>query len=225
MAINATDNGSKSVEPIKPGTHIARCVQMIHVGTLTEEIQGKQTTRNLVRVTFELPNEMHTFDDAKGAEPRFVSKEFTLSLNEKSTLRKFLDTWRGTPFTPDEAKKFDVTRLLGVACMLSIGLKQSASGRAYNSIDSALAVPAGIPTPEQITPSLEINFENIHLNWDKIPNFLKEKIVQTPEFKATGFVPPVESKDEPTADPQTTAPATATTEFAQPGEPTKKMPF
>jgi hypothetical protein len=221
MAINATDNGSKSVEPIKPGTHIARCVQMIHVGTLTEEIQGKQTTRNLVRMTFELPSEMHVFDETKGAEPRFVSKEFTLSLNEKSTLRKFLDTWRGTPFTPDEAKKFDVTRLLGVPCMLSIGLKTSASGRAYNSIDSALAVPTGIPAPDQLTPSLEINFENISDNWDKIPAFLREKMITTPEFKACGFVPPAEPQNDVKSN-ETTNPGT---EFAQPGEPTKKMPF
>jgi hypothetical protein len=221
MAINATDNGSKSVEPIKPGTHIARCVQMIHVGTLTEEIQGKQTTRNLVRMTFELPSEMHVFDETKGAEPRFVSKEFTLSLNEKSTLRKFLDTWRGTPFTPEEAKKFDVTRLLGVPCMLSIGLKTSASGRAYNSIDSALAVPNGIPAPDQITPSLEINFDNISENWEKIPGFLREKMITTPEFKSSGFNPPA----EPINDGKSTETTQPTTEFAQPGEQPKKMPF
>lgn len=205
MSIFAEDNGGKSIEPIKPGTHIARCVQMIHVGTITEEIQGKSTTRNLVRLTFELPTELHVFDETKGAEPRFVSKEFTLSLNEKSTLRKFLDTWRGVPFTPEQAKKFDVTNLLGVPCMLSVGLKVSGTGKQYNSIDGALAIPNGIPVPDQITPSLEINFENLAQNWDLIPGFIQDKIKMSVEYAKTGFIAPV-NDDQPTNEPSTPQP-------------------
>lgn len=208
MSIFAEDNGGKSIEPIKPGTHIARCVQMIHVGTITEEIQGKETTRNLVRLTFELPTELHTFDESKGAEPRFVSKEFTLSLNEKSTLRKFLDTWRGTPFTPEQAKRFDVTNLIGVPCMLSIGLKVSGTGKQYNSIDGALAIPNGIPVPDQISPLLEINFDNLAQNWALIPNFIQEKIKLSVEYGKSGFIAPVNDanqQNQPTTpQPQTT---------------------
>jgi hypothetical protein len=198
MSIFAEDNGGKSIEPIKSGTYIARCVQMIHIGTITEEIQGKSTTRNLVRFTFELPTEQHVFDAEKGSEPRFVSKEFSLSLNEKATLRKFLDTWRGVPFTNEEAKRFDVTRLIGVPCMLSVGLKTSGAGRTYNSLDGALAIPNGIPCPDQITPSLEINFENISENWDKIPGFIQEKIKTSVEYAKCGFVAPEKTTNEQT---------------------------
>jgi hypothetical protein len=215
MSIYAEDNGGRSVEPIKSGTYIARCVQMVHIGTITEDIQGKTTTRNLVRFTFELPTEQHVFDAEKGSEPRFVSKEFSLSLNEKATLRKFLDTWRGVPFTNEEAKRFDVTRLIGVPCMLSVGLKTSGTGKTYNSIDGALAIPNGIPVPDQITPSLEINFDNISENWDKIPGFIQDKIKLSPEYAKCGFVAPEKQADEPTPQPQpeTTPQQTATTQY------------
>lgn len=200
MAILATDKGGQNIDPIESGTHIARCVQMIHIGTFTEEIQGKETTRNLVRITFELPTITHVFDESRGAEPRLISKEFTLSMNSKSGLRKFLDTWRGTPFTDAESKSFDVSKLIGVPCMLSIGIKVSkTSGNQYNTLDSALAIPKGMTPPDQITESSEINFENISEHWEKIPQFIREKMEQTPEYKNCGFVfPEMDDDDEPT---------------------------
>ena len=79
---------------------------------------GKQV--NKVRITWELPTELKVFNPDKGEQPQAISKEFTLSMHEKSSLRAFLTSWRGKGFTEDEAKAFDVTKLLGVPCMLSI---------------------------------------------------------------------------------------------------------
>lgn len=207
MSIIATDNGGSNIEPIESGTHMARCIQMIHIGTLTEEINGKETTRNLVRITFELPTVTHVFDEAKGEEPRLISKEFTLSMNPKSGLRKFLDTWRGTPFTDEESKKFDVAKLIGVPCMLSVGQKKSkSSGNIYNTIDSAVAIPKGVNAPDQIGESVEINFETIKDNWQSIPQFIVDKIVQTPEYKNCGFTFPENEENDNVDDEPSTAP-------------------
>jgi hypothetical protein len=46
-----------------------------------------------------------------------ISKEFTLSMHEKSTLRQFLESWRGKAFTEKEALSFDVTALIGKPCL------------------------------------------------------------------------------------------------------------
>lgn len=225
MAILATDKGGSNIEPIKSGTHMGRCIQMIHIGTLTETMpDGKVTTRNLCRFTFELPNEMHTFDESRGAEPRLVSKEFTLSMNAKSSLRKFLDTWRGVPFTENEAKSFDVTALIGIPCMLAIGMKVSATGNKYNTIDSALAIPTGVPVAEQIGESLECNFDNLVTMWEKIPGFIQDKIIQTPEFIALNWTPPAKD-DAQTTDPQPEATTTTGSDDIDPITGKKKMPF
>ena len=228
MAILATDKSTSNIEPIPSGTQMARCVQMIHIGTLTEEIQGKETTRNLVRITFELPTITHVFDETRGAEPRLLSREFTLSMNSKSALRKFLDTWRGVPFTESESRSFDVTKLIGVPCMLSVGLKTSkSSGNQYNTIDSALAIPPGVNAPDQITESCEINFENIHEHWEKIPRFIVDKIKLVPEYANIDFeFPDFDEMDHDVDDTPTTMSTPKQTSPRQPIVPeTPKMPF
>lgn len=218
MSIFATDKGGSNIEPIESGTHIARCIQMIHIGTLTEEIQGKEVTRNLVRITWEFPTITQVFDESKGEEPRILSKEFTLSMNSKSGLRKFLDTWRGVPFTDEESKKFDVAKLIGVPCMLSVGQKKSqSSGNVYNTIDSAVAIPKGMNAPDQILESLEINYENLSEHWESVPQYVREKMIETPEYQNCGFEFPENDESdepnndagEPTVDPMQTPPATS----------------
>jgi hypothetical protein len=53
-------------------------------------------------------------------KPFMVSKFYTLSLNEKASLRKDLQSWRGKPFTEEELKGFDVEKLIGANCLLNI---------------------------------------------------------------------------------------------------------
>jgi hypothetical protein len=195
MSIIATSEATSKLEAIETGSHIATCVQMIHIGTVSDEFEGKPVKGNKVRITFELPGLMVKFKEDEPEQPRFISKEFTLSLGSKASLRKFLDTWRGKPFTEDEARAFDVTNLLGASCMLSIGSKTSAKGQAYNTIDSALALPKGIPAPEQITPTIEVNYDNISETWKHVPKYLREKMELTPEFINSGFQFPAEENE------------------------------
>lgn len=222
MAIFATSEASSKLEAIETGSHIATCVQMIHIGTVSIEFEGKPVKGNKVRITFELPGLLVKFKEDEPEQPRFISKEFTLSLGSKASLRKFLDTWRGKPFTEDEAKAFDITKLLGVSCMLSIGSKTSAKGQAYNTIDSALALPKGIPAPTQLTPTIEVNYDNISQTWKHIPVYLREKMELTPEFIASGFQFPKEDKEN---DLVSVNEETETNEEPIQTEGKKKLPF
>jgi hypothetical protein len=202
MSIFATNegNGGMKFDPIENGTHVATCVQMIHIGTIEDEFDGKPVKGNKVRITFELPNELVKFKDDEPEQPRFISKEFTLSMNEKAGLRKFLNSWRGVPFTEDEAKRFDITKLLGLPVMLSITTKTSKTGKQYNDILSASALIKGMATPEILTEVFEINYDNIAEMWSKVPKFLREKMATTPEYSASGFVFPTDDeapKDAP----------------------------
>ena len=91
MEIIASSNTSgKSFSPVDAGNYVARCYSMIQIGTIPEEYKGEKKEANKVRLTFELPTETKVFKEENGEQPYVVSKEFTLSLHEKASLRKFL---------------------------------------------------------------------------------------------------------------------------------------
>ena len=108
-------------EQVPAGSHVARCIKIIHFGTAIESNHlGERVQRNTVRLTWEIPGEMRTFDEEQGPQPMSISKDYTLSLHEKANLRADLEGWRGQGFTPDELEGFDILNVQGQPCMLSI---------------------------------------------------------------------------------------------------------
>lgn len=185
MAIIATSNGSTNFEPIATGNYPARCYSMIHIGTVDEVILGTQKTLNKVRITWELPTELKVFKEENGEQPQVISKEFTLSMHEKATLRNFLKNWRGKDFSEDEAKAFDIEKLIGAPCMLNITHKKSKDGtKTYAEIGSISTMPKGFPCPEQINPSFVWTYEDFDSEkFNSLPDFLKAKMVNSIEYK------------------------------------------
>lgn len=184
MPITATNKGGSSYEPIPAGTYPARCYSMIHIGTIEENILGQTKKLNKVRITWELPTETKVFKEENGEQPHSISKEFTLSMNEKSNLRKFLEGWRGVSFTEKEAEAFDVTVLLGKPCLLSVIHKLSKNGNTYAEISSVSTLPKGMGCPKQVNPSFEFNYNPFSLDkFETLPDFLKDKMKQSEEYK------------------------------------------
>jgi hypothetical protein len=184
MAITATNQGGGTHPQIEPGNYVARCYQMIHIGTVTENILGENKTMNKVRIAWETPTETKVFVEEKGEQPFSVSKEFTLSLNEKANLRKFLAGWRGKDFTEQEAKAFDISALVGKPCMLNIIHKQSKQGKTFAEISSVSSIPKGMDCPKQINKSFILSYDE----WDddkfnSLPDFIKDKMKQSAEYK------------------------------------------
>ena len=77
---------------------------------------------------WELPTEIKVFKDENGEQPCVISKEYTLSMAEKANLRIAFKIMAVKIFTEDEAKSFDITKLLGVPCMINIIHKTSKDG-------------------------------------------------------------------------------------------------
>ena len=73
--IKAKQKESKR-EKVPSGTHIARCYEMIHIGTVTWEYLGEVKETDKVRITFELPGEMRQFNEEQ-MQPMVISKEYT----------------------------------------------------------------------------------------------------------------------------------------------------
>lgn len=182
--IIATNAGGSPRELVPAGSHIARCYQMIHIGTIQANIMGEAKILNKVRLTWEIPGEMRVFNEEKGEQPMVIDKEYTLSLNEKANLRKDIDSWRGKSLTDEQAESFDLTVLLGVECMLSIIHKTSAKGNEYAFVASVSRIPKGIEAVKQINPNFEFNYEN-HFDLDgleKMPDFIKDMIKSSKEY-------------------------------------------
>lgn len=183
MPIIAENTAPDRVQ-VPAGNHIARCVEMIQLGTVTEDAgiyAGKQMKK--VRITWETPDEQHDF--GKGLQPFLVSKEFTLSMHEKATLRKILESWRGKAFSEEEAKQFDITKLLTKGCMLSVIHKTSQKGSVYAEISSIASLPKGFECGPQITPSRVLAFDEWdHSIFDSLPDFVKNKIKGSKEYAA-----------------------------------------
>ncbi len=185
MAIIATNTGGSSYEPIPSGSYPARCYSMVHLGTIEENILGVVKKLNKVRITWELPTELKVFKEENGEQPHVISKEFTLSLHEKATLRNFLKNWRGKDFTEDEAKAFDIEKLVGAPCMLNITHKKSKDGtKTYAEIGSVSTLPKGLACPAQINESFVWTYENFDIQkFNSLPDYLRNKMVNSDEYK------------------------------------------
>ena len=186
MSIKARNEGVK-ITPAPSGTFVARCFSMIQIGTIEETIRGVKKNLNKVRISWELPTEKTIFKEEKGEQPFTVSKEFTLSMNDRANLRKFLEGWRGLPFTEDEAKEFDITKLLGKECLLSIiHVTAKSSGNLYSDISSVSRLPKGMTCPPQVNPNFEFTLEGDELNEEKfnmLPDWIKQKVVTSWEYR------------------------------------------
>lgn len=89
----------------------AVCAFVEDLGTELD-LEGRPTKKCVL--CFELDEKM---DDGK---PFMVSKKYTMSLGKKANLRRDLASWRSKDFTDDELKGFNLSKLKGVNCFLSL---------------------------------------------------------------------------------------------------------
>ena len=158
------------------GSHIARCIRLIDIGTQHGEYQGKPTTRKQIIVMWELPNEL--MDDGK---PFIASKFYTASLSEKANLRKDLEAWRGRAFSDEELAGFDLQNILGKPCMLSIVAKDGGGTK----IGGVMALPKGTNVPVASNDVWAFDIDS----WDDerfttMSDGIKKLIQGSDEFKA-----------------------------------------
>lgn len=187
MAINATSTSTTPRELIPAGNYVARCYKMIEIGTVPTEYLGVEKMKAKVRIGWELPLELKVYSQEKGEQPLVIDKEYTLSLSDKANLRRDLKSWRGKDFTTTEAENFDITKLLGVPCMLNIIHVQGKKDpeKSYEAISSISPLPKGFACPDQINETFIFDFENYdQAKLDSLPNFIKEVIITSNEYKS-----------------------------------------
>lgn len=186
MPIIASSGDNRQREIVPAGNYVAICYEIIHIGTVADVVMGEHKLINKVRIGWELPIERRVFDEEKGLQPFAIFQKFTLSLHEKSSLRKTLASWRGRDFTEQEAKAFDITVLAGKPCMINIIHKPSKAdpSRIHAVIGAIGPVPKGIDVPKITNPIRILSYDNFDFNlYNSLPEWLRNEVASSVEFK------------------------------------------
>jgi len=137
VPIIATAGESKSFTPAPTGVHQAVCVDVIDKGMLEVTYAGKTKTQHKVSLVWQIDERR---DDGKRY---LVYKRYTLSLNEKATLRKDLESWRGRPFSREEEMGFDVESVIGANSLINIQ-HHTQGDRTYANVVSIMPLAKGM---------------------------------------------------------------------------------
>jgi hypothetical protein len=139
MADHVTAKNSDAKFKSHPeGQFVGQCVDCIDMGEVVQDFPDKPKYLAqkcaLVFRTGEKNDETGEFIDVVG--------EFTVSMGENANLRKFLEQWRGRPYTQDQVDEgVPLDKLVGNWALLTISQKPSKKGRMYAVIVSAVGVP------------------------------------------------------------------------------------
>jgi hypothetical protein len=191
MGLTAKASSESSFKPVPAGMHLARCYRIIDLGTQTTEWQGKEKKNYKIMMLWEV----HGEDDHGAAlvtdrdEPMSISKNYTMSLGEMSTLRADLKAWRGRDFTPEELRGFQLKNVLGAWCMLTVARTEGQNGKEYSNVVSVNPVPApikkaGMPSGFNDLAVFDLDNPDMAL-FDTFSDKLKTKIQSSPEWKGS----------------------------------------
>lgn len=163
MGFLAKDSGGGDFKKVPPGVYIGRCYSLIDLGTQLSSGQYGEKMQHKIKISWELFGE----DEAgqpltvlvEGKEmPLTISKNYTVSLHEKAGLRKDLSAWRGKDFTEEEAKAFDVSKLLGAYCMVNCTVSET-NGKTFTNVAGLTPLPGALKNAKPAPVHANIIFD------------------------------------------------------------------
>lgn len=197
MAVNspwkqrATSGGGEFDVP-DAGSHPAVLVALIDLGTHDEEFDDKKKQTKVIKqirkvyMAWELPTEAKP----GGGGNFVVARDYGLFFSQNSNLRKMVEKWRGRGL--DDGEEFDLTKLLGKSCLISLVQKVSQNGNKYCKIDGVGQLPKGMTCPPATVTPVQWDVGS----GDPIPETpwlpylygepLKQVIERSAEYKAGG---------------------------------------
>lgn len=178
MGFIAKDSGGGDYTPAPVGTFPAVCVQIIDIGTQHSEYY--KTSKHKILLGWELCGD----ERQDNGEPFLIWKRYTMSLHENATLRAHLQAWRGKAFDETELAGFDVSKILGVPCLVNVAHQES-NGKTYANVEAVMAMPKGSAKPKATSSLLTFDIENPDM--DVFATFrekLQETIKRSAEWQA-----------------------------------------
>ena len=135
------EQGSSNRKAMEAGLYEAVCTGIVGIGEQESEFEGEVKKQNKLVLIFQIPSEVYEWekDGEKFSGPSTLSTFLTVSLHEKSKLRKFLEGWRGKKFTAAELAGFDLDNVLGKPASLLVVNKEKKDGSTIAVIDNIIA--------------------------------------------------------------------------------------
>lgn len=191
MGFMAKDSGGGNFKRVPPGAYIGRCFSLIDLGTQTTNGQFGEKSSHKLRIGWELFGEDEQGNpltiEVDGREmPLTISKSYTVSLHEKASLRRDLAAWRGRDFTDEEAKGFDVSKLLGAYCMVNV-TQSEANGKTYSNVAGLTPLPGALKNakPAPVHDFVRFDLDDPDMNvFGAFHEKLQDAIKASPEWKA-----------------------------------------
>lgn len=151
MALKASDSGGADFEQVPPGNYDAACFKLVDGGTTMNEYKGEVKKQHSVFIWWELPE--LTMADSR---PMTIFNKYTLSLHEKAKLRQHLQAWRNKPFTQKELEGFDLTKILGTTCKVSVELNANGNSK----VTGVFAAEGGAKKVETVNEQVVFDLED-----------------------------------------------------------------
>jgi hypothetical protein len=193
MGFIATDSGGGNFKRVPQGVFIGRCFSLVDLGTQHTTGQYGDKIQHKMRLGWELFGEEEdgtplTIEVNGKMMPLTISKSYTVSLHEKSGLRRDLAAWRGKDFTDDEAKGFDVSKLVGAYCMINVVISDT-NGKIYSNIGGLTPLPGALRNakPDPVHDNVLFNLDAPNMTiFATFHEKLQDAIKKSPEWvKAT----------------------------------------
>jgi|SRR6185436_589866 len=132
---------SGQFQPCPAGPQLAVCVDVVDLGLVKNErfpnADGTDRWQQKIDLVWQSSECM------TDGRPFIAKKRYTLSLDEKATLRHDLASWRGRDFTAVELEAFDVEKLIGVNCILNVAHKSGSKGGTFANVVAVMPVMKG----------------------------------------------------------------------------------
>jgi hypothetical protein len=172
MEMSYSPQEQKKYKQVPVGTHTGICYLIADIGTQKTTYEGEEKNVHQIILGWETPDEKT--DDGK---PLSIIKTYTLSFNEKATLAKDYKAW-----VKDSApSKFNLGALLGMGCNLNIGVTSGGNAK----VTGVSALKAKEKVPNLVAEPVLFDMRNPSDDaLSRLPGFIKDKIVASPEYQA-----------------------------------------
>ena len=177
MALNFAEGSKKKTDfgRIEDGSYPARVQGIIDLGIQADEWEGETKENHKVFVTFEFPTEKIMVEDVE--RPRWLSREYAVSNNEKSALYGLLKAT--DPDGKITNKGRNVKALLGLPLMVTVGSTKTGNAK----IAGVARLMKGVTVGELENPTLFLDLSDFDVvAWKRLPQWLQDKIKTGVDF-------------------------------------------
>ena len=186
MSMIAKDTQGITIPLLEGGVYYGVCSGIIDCGIQKNEMYNNESRKLMIQ--WNIVGEEVEINGEKVA--RIMHKQYGFSLNQKSTLRKDLEAWRGREFTEEELNGFDLNNILNIPCQLQIIEKERVGKNNVNAINGIMSIPKGTKIDkldEKDLLVLDLEDPNTFANFEKIPSWIQDVIKRAKNYEESGM--------------------------------------